>query len=963
LQTSTLGLTSSGVLGGNFGYATRWLSATTVGTSTLIDNGAVLGVNATSSSYTLNVQGSAGVNPFNVASSTGTSLLSVNQLGNVLIGTSSAFSLAKVQIDNQVSASGSASAIGGIYGNFVFNPSTQGTQVGNRFTIINAPTTASNTSIGEIIRTTDNTAFDNTVRGIEVVSSVGTNTNGINTGIRTTGGTFGIQAITTGLAGGLTVPAAIYGENTGTTQGDALRLYSSSVTTAAAMAKIYQEISAFSGTGLLMDLGANGGSFTGNFIDLRRNGTSQLTISNNGSLATTGNISATGTLNVIGNTTLINASATALTANTLYSTLANIINASTTGLTATNLYASNSSLGLASATAITTTGAAVIGGSLSVTGQTTLGNASTTNTSVSSNFYVNGSSTLASTTVTNLFVSGQGSFGNASATALTANTLYSTLANIINASTTGVTASTVYSSAINLSGALRDSTNASGTLGQILLSTGTSTIWTSTSSLAITSAGVTGGAIGYATRWLTATTLGTSTLIDNGTVLGINATSSNFAFNVQSSTSSALNPFNVASSTGASLFTILSNGNVGIGSSTPAYLLGVAGTFGVSGQTRLTTASATSITISGQTYANNLSATNSTTTNTVTTYLTANSSIVGTSSVTGTLGVNGTSTLSTTTATRLTVSEGLGVGSATPGSLLTVQGIAGAANPLLNVASSSGASFLSVLPNGNIGIGTTTQSQSLVVDKSTGVASFGLYGASADITASAGSAGGAGLAINGSSGSGSFLDFKASGTTVNSIFTGQTNTNLIFSNNKGGAATVNTAYISNSNDNRNGTMVLFNGLTVGTSSLPTAQLSVWGADNLASTRAFDVTNAASATMFTVYNDGKVAIGATTTPGYLLSVAGTFGVSGQTTLTTASATGITANDIFTPNLSLSGTLRDVNNASGTLGMILQTTGTSTQWVSTSSLGIIASDVDKGEKIMVELGEGEVRAEIF
>lgn len=66
-----------------------------------------------------------------------------------------------------------------------------------------------------------------------------------------------------------------------------------------------------------------------------------------------------------------------------------------------------------------------------------------------------------------------------------------------------------------------------------------------------------------------------SNLLDNGTVVGINATSSTVSFNIQGSGS--LNPFNVASSSGASELIVTSLGNVGVGSSSPTSNLVVQG--------------------------------------------------------------------------------------------------------------------------------------------------------------------------------------------------------------------------------------------------------------------------------------------------------------------------------------------------------------------------------------------------
>ena len=51
-----------------------------------------------------------------------------------------------------------------------------------------------NTMVGEVLRVVDNTALSNLVRAIEITANAGSNTSGTNTGIRTTGATFGIQA-------------------------------------------------------------------------------------------------------------------------------------------------------------------------------------------------------------------------------------------------------------------------------------------------------------------------------------------------------------------------------------------------------------------------------------------------------------------------------------------------------------------------------------------------------------------------------------------------------------------------------------------------------------------------------------------------------------------------------------------------------------------------------------------------
>jgi hypothetical protein len=188
-------------------------------------------------------------------------------------------------MDNSfVDQTGTTNAIAGIFQMFNFSPTVDNkSQVGNRSVInIGTGSGATSTAVGQILRITDSSGRSNLVRGLEIVTSVGNNTFGVNTGIRTTGHTFGLQGITTGLAGGTSTPAAIYGENIGTTQGDILRLYTSTMTSATAIARLYQESSAFTGAGLQMNFGAGGGSFTGNFLDLQKNGNTQFKVTHSG---------------------------------------------------------------------------------------------------------------------------------------------------------------------------------------------------------------------------------------------------------------------------------------------------------------------------------------------------------------------------------------------------------------------------------------------------------------------------------------------------------------------------------------------------------------------------------------------------------------------------------------------------------------------------------------------------------
>ncbi|MDQ3075970.1 MAG: hypothetical protein M3Q34_02485 [bacterium] len=259
-------------------------------------NISVSGANATSTQTTYGQYISnthTGTSSTNVGlyttASGGTTNLGLNvDGGQTLFGgtTLTTGTLAKLNIVSSMATSGATTSIAGIHGEYTINPSSGGTQVGNRFVINNAPTSSANTVVNTIVRSVDNTSLANLVRGIEVTSNAGSNTAGTNTGIRTTGATFGIQAFTSGLAGAQSAPAAIYGENTGTTQGDVLRLYSTTMTSSPQMAYLYHDTSTFTGAGLLMDFATGSGTYSGNFIEFQNNNTSVFKVTSTGVTST-----------------------------------------------------------------------------------------------------------------------------------------------------------------------------------------------------------------------------------------------------------------------------------------------------------------------------------------------------------------------------------------------------------------------------------------------------------------------------------------------------------------------------------------------------------------------------------------------------------------------------------------------------------------------------------------------------
>ena len=215
-----------------------------------------------------------GTNPF----------LSIDTTGKVAVGSTLNYK-SKLNVAGAVTASG-ADAVAGIFTDTTLtNGTVSGFQFGNRFLNTVDGATAG-TEVGTFIRMTDSTTtLANTVRGLEVQAYSGTNNTGINTGILAYGKTFGIQGITTSEAAGTSVPTAIYAElanSSATSTGNAIRAYSGNAT-GATLVSIYQDTSAFTGTGLLLNLGNGTGSFaSGNFLDLQNVGTSKLKVASTG---------------------------------------------------------------------------------------------------------------------------------------------------------------------------------------------------------------------------------------------------------------------------------------------------------------------------------------------------------------------------------------------------------------------------------------------------------------------------------------------------------------------------------------------------------------------------------------------------------------------------------------------------------------------------------------------------------
>src|SRR3989338_4178803 len=259
---------TSGDFNSAYGYSS--LNNTTTGYSNTANGYASLYSNTTGTFNNANGLGS------NTVVLGNDSITTTALKGKVGIGTTTPNAVLSI-----ATTSVSSAGVAGLDQYFSFTNSTpSAVQFANQM-YVKTTNTATTTLVGSMLKLEDNTTFGNTVRGFEVQTDRGTNTQGENTALSGFARTFGVRGVTEGDAGAVYETAGVFGETQGTTQGNAIRGYSSTITSASLL-KLFQDTSAFTGAGLLMNFGNSGGSFSSTtasrFIDLQNAGSSMFTV-------------------------------------------------------------------------------------------------------------------------------------------------------------------------------------------------------------------------------------------------------------------------------------------------------------------------------------------------------------------------------------------------------------------------------------------------------------------------------------------------------------------------------------------------------------------------------------------------------------------------------------------------------------------------------------------------------------
>ncbi|HVY68164.1 MAG TPA: hypothetical protein VHA30_04705, partial [Patescibacteria group bacterium] len=585
---NTLNASNAFTGSGSNGYVTRWTGSSALGSGILLDNGTVAGVNATSSSYTFNLQADSGVSPFNIASSSGGSYLSVTSAGNVGIGTSTP--VQPLQVAGNIGLGSAGNSRGALV---FYNPSGSNTvslqastSLGSSYSLT-LPTTTPTAGTALLTDAAGNLYWGSVSGGgggataiINYSKNLDTSNSGVtvtNTAAATTVYSYTVPANTLGTnkvlrleIGGTLI------NNSGNARTVTLTLQYGGQTIVSQASGVFANNAAGGGwhaTFYLMasSTSAQVGSFQ---ADAQTGGSTQ-----EWGASGTGTVDSTQSQNLVVQITLGTAS-TALTATKDIATL-ELVNASDT-IQATLTGGTPDYVARWSGTSTLSTGLLIDNGAVAgvnatsssytfnIQGSSGVNPFRIASSSGSSLFTVavNGSTTIASLG-TGIVRSSSGSLYNGAIALGSADV--SGILGIANGGTGISTAPTV-------SGQLLMASSTGWTVGSLVAGANI-TITTSTpGQIIIASTGggsLSGGTSGYVARWTSSTTVSSGILLDNGTVAGVNATSSGVTFNLKAGAGAT--PLQVASSSGNILLAVDSGGNVGIGATSTVAGLEISG--------------------------------------------------------------------------------------------------------------------------------------------------------------------------------------------------------------------------------------------------------------------------------------------------------------------------------------------------------------------------------------------------